>query len=105
MVWVQKNPQHPFPSSLSCQGYFGAGAGVCRVHVTPALLTVGVDGLPEGLSLGKDESHNDAVDRSQWPQRSVFVTEDRALGTAAGTVSPWAGGGHGLVPRRAVSVR
>lgn len=82
-----------------------AGAGVCRVHVTPALLTVGVDGLPERLSLGKDEGHNNAIDRRQWPQCSVFVTEDSALGTTAGTVFPWAGGGHGLVPWRAIPVR
>lgn len=74
-------------------------------HITPALLTVGVDGLREGHSLGKDEGHNDAVDRRQRPQCSVFITEDSAVGTAAGTVSPWAGGGHGLVPWGATSVR
>lgn len=101
-MWVQKTPQHPFPSNLSCQAYFGAGTGVCGVRVTPALLTVGVDGLLKGLSLGKDEGHNDAVDRRQWPQRGVFVTEDSALGTAAGTVSP---GASGDVVWRAVSVR
>lgn len=104
-MWVQKNPQHPFPSSLSCQAYFGAGTGVCRVHVTPALLTVGVDGLPKGLSLGKGGGHNDAVDRRQWPQRGVFITEDSALGTAAGTVSPGAGGGQGLVLWREMPVQ
>lgn len=79
--------------------------GVCGVPVTPALLTVGVDGLPEGLSLGKDKGHNDAVDRRQWPQRSVFITEDSALGTAAGTISHLAAGEHGLVLWRAMSVR
>lgn len=78
---------------------------ICGARITPALLTVRVDGLPEGLSLGKDEGHNDAVDGRQWPQCSVLVTEDSALGTAAGTVSPRADGGHGLVPQRAMSVR
>lgn len=78
---------------------------VCGARVTPALLTVGVDGLPEGLSLGKDEGHDDAVDRRQWPQGSVFVTEDGALVTAAGTVSPWAGGEHGPISWSAMSAR
>lgn len=87
-MWVQKNPQHPFLSSLSWDGYFEAGTGVCGVRVTPALLTIGVDGLPEWLSLGKDKGHNDAIDRGQWPQGSVFITEYIALGTAAGTVPP-----------------
>lgn len=38
--------------------------------------------------LGKDKGHNDAIDRGQWPQGSVFITEYIALGTAAGTVPP-----------------
>lgn len=79
--------------------------GECTEHVIPALLTVGVDGLAEGLSLGKDKGHNDAIDGGQRPQCCAFVAEDSALITAAGTVFPWAGGGQGLVPERAVSAR
>lgn len=95
---------HGIPSLAASPDMVILGQGGCKAHITPALLTVGVDGLPEGLSLGKDKGHNDAVDSGQWPQCRVFITEDSALGTA-GTIPLGAGGEHGLVPQRAMSVR
>jgi len=54
-VWVQKKLHHPARKIVGQEGE-------CMEHVIPALLTVGVDGLAEGLSLGKDKGHNDAID-------------------------------------------
>lgn len=83
-----------FSSARKILGQKGSVQSTC----VPALLTIGVDGLAEGLSLGKDKGHNDAVDGGQRPQRCVFIAEDSALGTAAGTVFPWASGEQGVVP-------